>query len=575
MTYATLVDDVGRQPLTFVEIELSRCDNTYGVLPCTASGAAGTECYNTRFTCQDAQNYVGNSTAGTSNFFRFAEPNDDMPIGIEAIPCIESINTAPTKMTPGKGLGHREKVSIVLRDVAQHDRAQDPYISTRTGAQGTWFGRLIARNPYYQGRTIRIRTGFLETPHDWSNYQDKEYIIESINGPDQGDRVQIIAFDVLTKATSNKAVIPEASTGSLISDIAEGVTSLSVTAGTGSEYPAPGYVRVGKEIKSFSGVSTDTLTGLVGAQWGTDADSHDADDTVQLCYALDATNVVDFTNTLLTTFAGISSAYIPISDWNDERDEWLSTFNLTAIISDPIPVLKVLEEITEQCLYNIWWNSVAQEIKLKALTPPANSAILSDECNFIEDSVSVKEDPRQRLSRIIVYTDPHNWAELKDANDYKSIYVQADLSAESADQYDEKKIKIVKSRWLNSSQVIQFVGRTFGRFRDNPKIMRADLDIRDAPSVGDLVTVETRMIQSTTGAPSPFEMQVLSVADDKVGHSVSVAMMTGAFSGRYGRITPNGVVDYGSATQDEKDKWGYIGSNSGDFSDGGERYKII
>lgn len=48
---------VGREPVQIVEMKQPLCGNVYGVSPCTASRAAGLECYNTRFTCQDPENF--------------------------------------------------------------------------------------------------------------------------------------------------------------------------------------------------------------------------------------------------------------------------------------------------------------------------------------------------------------------------------------------------------------------------------------------------------------------------------------------------------------------------------------
>lgn len=47
----------GREPVQIVEIRQPVCKNTYGVAPCTASGAVGSECYNTNGTCQDLANF--------------------------------------------------------------------------------------------------------------------------------------------------------------------------------------------------------------------------------------------------------------------------------------------------------------------------------------------------------------------------------------------------------------------------------------------------------------------------------------------------------------------------------------
>lgn len=48
---------VGREPVQILEVKQPMCGNVYGVSPCTASLATGLECYNTRPTCQDIDNY--------------------------------------------------------------------------------------------------------------------------------------------------------------------------------------------------------------------------------------------------------------------------------------------------------------------------------------------------------------------------------------------------------------------------------------------------------------------------------------------------------------------------------------
>lgn len=49
--------EIGREPIELVEFVLPRCINVYGQGLCTATGGPGAECYNTRATCQDPDNY--------------------------------------------------------------------------------------------------------------------------------------------------------------------------------------------------------------------------------------------------------------------------------------------------------------------------------------------------------------------------------------------------------------------------------------------------------------------------------------------------------------------------------------
>src|SRR5690606_20782366 len=141
---------IGREPVQFVEIRLDKCALTFGTAPCTADiGVTGeTQCFNTFRTCGDPENYDNSEKF----VLRFARPQAMLPAGIEAFPTLQSVSTSPTRIEPGKSLGRRASVSAVIADHPYHDRVLDPYFRTRDSAfspQGTFWARLIARNPYY------------------------------------------------------------------------------------------------------------------------------------------------------------------------------------------------------------------------------------------------------------------------------------------------------------------------------------------------------------------------------------------------------------------------------------------
>ena len=156
MAYATEKRKVGRRPVKLLEIDADLCANTYGVSPCTASGSAGSECYNTRATCQDPANYAGTGTQ-TLRFCELDAPAEVIRAGY--IPAIKSISTRPTKIDPAKGVAIRESRTLAVLDFPHHDRGLDPYVGTRgyvPAETGTFWGKWLARNKYYTGRAARV-----------------------------------------------------------------------------------------------------------------------------------------------------------------------------------------------------------------------------------------------------------------------------------------------------------------------------------------------------------------------------------------------------------------------------------
>ncbi|PKO50365.1 MAG: hypothetical protein CVU28_13055, partial [Betaproteobacteria bacterium HGW-Betaproteobacteria-21] len=77
------------------------------------------------------------------------------------------IASAPTEIDPQAGLARRANVSLTLQDETDADVQQDPYVAGRaTPAGGTFWSRLLARNPNYSGRWARVRRGYATDPWD-------------------------------------------------------------------------------------------------------------------------------------------------------------------------------------------------------------------------------------------------------------------------------------------------------------------------------------------------------------------------------------------------------------------------
>lgn len=582
MTFDTEKIKSGRMPLTIVELDLDVCTLTYGSAPCTAAGAVGSECYNTRKTCQDAANY----TKGTKTY-RFCEPVENLPTGINMMPVLVKEKRTGTKIEPGEGLGKRGIATLKFKDFPSHDRDIDPYVATRTydpAAQGTFWGKLIARNPYYQGRILRIRTAYITEPWDWANTEDRVYMLESITGPDRRGNIKLIAKDLLKLADDKRAQCPPATKGELTATLTTGETgSFTITSGEGADYPAAdGEISINDEIIGYATRAGDTFSTLTRAQWGTVADEHDEGDRVQLCKSWTSVNVVDIIEELLTTYAGIDGAYIPTTDWADEKALWLASHNFTTIIIEPEGVNKLLGELMQQAMLYIWWDEIAQLVKLRTLAPSQLNALpdtINDDEHILADSVSVKEYPKGRYSQVWVFYAIKDYTDGLNVKNFTKVDIQADAGAESADQYGDQRILKVYSRWMNAAnagQAAALAGRLFARVRDNPIVVKFALDAKDSSYwTGDAININTDSLQDVSGANAVSLINILSATEKETGTRFEYEAMVEFFSGFYGFIMANTAPVFSAATDEEKRAGGYIAPNSGVFSDGTDAYKII
>lgn len=553
-----------------IELDLDTCANTFGTAPCAATNATGYECYNTKRTCQDEANFDRSTTTIT-----LSESLNSVYEG--AIPCVEEIEFAPTEINPKEGLDYLGKVTIKVKDFRHHDRGLDPYVDTRpyiATDQGTFWGKLLARNPHYFGRVLRVKQIV-----DGSVTQTYTFVLESISPPDRRGLVKIVAKDPLFLAGGDKAKAPLASSGILAADISD--TDTSLTLDDAANYPAAGTVRIGNEVIEYTGKSTDTLTGLTRGQWGTEAADHREDDNVQLCITYVNEPLIDVVNDLITNYTAIDSSFIPYTDWQTEESDWLAVYTLNNVISEPTDVLDLLTQIQIETGTVIWWDQEDQEIKLKAAVPRTQNQSIETltDARHLMGNIEVKDEIDERISQVWIYYGIQDYTGRDEAKNFSNLEIRANLGAESAAEYGTGKVDVIYSRWLTGlAQTGQVASRKLARYQDPPKMISFSLDSKDsALRTGDHFYLQTAAIQSKTGAPLEVEMQMLSMRYFSKSLSFSCKAQTFNYllNEIYGYIAPDATPDYTSASTSEKETYGFISDDSGKMSNGDDGYLII
>ncbi|MCJ8334569.1 MAG: hypothetical protein MJH10_10050 [Epibacterium sp.] len=560
------MSNLGREPLQLVEMDVGFCSLTFGNAPCTASGAAGTECYNTLVTCQDTPNYSASTQTLT-----FSKNQKTGIFGQIVFPALQSVSTNPTRITLSSvdrnigSLGKRARVRIGFKDFRWGDQGTDPYVGTRAydpAKQGTFWGKLKARWPYWYGTNLRVREGYVGDVI--ASMPTRNYIVTEIIGPDANGNVEVVAQDPLKLADDDLSLCPAPSRGVLAADITDtytGTVDLS-PAGIGSEYDTSGYLTIGSEVLSFTR-SGDTLSITSRAQFGTDAASHSTNDTAQQAFVSTNATIYSVVEDLLQNFAGVDPSFLPVADWTTEVDDWLASVRLNRIVTKPTAVRALLGEIADLGLF-FWWDDGAQEIRLRANRPPSFSesfARINQNDTFIEKTMSVEELEEQRLTEVYFYHGVINPTDsLTDPSNYKRLAT----SVTADDPYNQPRHVEIFMPWLgevgNDATALSVATRLANRYRDRPKRLTFTADIKDKSSldIADLVSVTTRIIQDETGADLATDMLVIERDEVQPGHRMRVVAQSYQFQGRYGFIMENTANDYGSATDAEKAKGCYI-----------------
>lgn len=525
-----------REPLQVVEIIQPMCSRTFGTSPCLATGS---KCFNTDATCK----FITALDLTDSVVMRFVAPaanramdpvlnrlldetggllldETDDPLLTEgdaivfnpgtAIPALVSVDTAPTVLNVGAGnediqpLGLRAVADVVIRDFPFNDVGYDPYLADRSYdplSRGSFWTKWLARNPFHVGFTLRIYDGFFGD--SLAQMIKREYSIEKVDST--RSQVRITAKDILRKVTDTKVTAPALSPGALSLSLTAVATTFQAAGAVLADYPPSGYLRINGEIMGYTAraiVSTNVeFSGVTRGQLGTTAAAHNQFDRVQRVLSYAATPVADIIYDLLTNFAGIPASYIDKAAWDAEQSEWRELYNFTAHITDPVEVQRLLGELCQQGLVNIWWDERVQQILFRAQRPNFAPNMLTQEGELVSDSVVIEEKPERRASQVYVYYGLRNpTLSLTDKASFANAEAFIDVDKER--QYGEPAVREIFCRWVGTAVIAQTLASAYlARFRDVRRYITFDLTAKDISEcwTGDVLQVRHFLRVDATG----------------------------------------------------------------------------
>ena len=580
------MSNFGKEVSVIVEIDVEYCGLEYGVGACPAvlGTDSATKCYNFYNGCP-----VKASFSKTTKTLRYSMGQLHGIRDVVIYPFLKSVSTNATTITLGNvderlgSLGKRARITVTLDDQRESDIDLDKYVSERSynaEEQGTHFGRLHARWPFYYGRALRVLTGYVGDP--LSSYHVRSYIITKWAGP-TGSSVTITAQDPLKLADEDLATAPVASGGVLETDIGTGLETFKIgPEGIGSDYPSEGYASIGSEIVSYTrSFRNITLTGR--GLGGSEVAEHDAGDSFQQCIRYNKALVSDVIYDQLVNYAGLSASQVPNADHEAEIDRWASTTRLSAFLPYPKGVATHLGRIA-QLGFMMWWGEVDQEVKVRTNRPPDYDEIVAsatDAAHIVENTMSVRDLSDLTITQVHIYHGVINYTDdLESTDNYKVVTVTTDLASQGELQHNQTSILKIYCPWFGNAGNDTLAGiigrRLLNRFRNTPKEVSftADIKDRDSLDVAALVSVETYAIQNEDGSTASEQMQVMSVQPTPESDYVTITAQSYRFDERYGFITGNSRGDYGSSSASEIAKGTYFSDGTNNFADGTEPYKF-
>jgi len=544
------------------------------------------ECHNTRATCQDTTNY--NADPDT-NVIYLTEKTEVVPQKLKqeadamvVLPCINKINTAPSKITLAKGLGHRANLSVVCSDFPHHDRGVDKYVSQRNydpSTRSTFFRKFLARNPYFLGRKAVLYSGYLvDGEYDATNFTSQTFFIEKILGPDKKESVTISCQDIIRKLDDDRAQWPKPSTGELDAGISAGAGAFTLQVGAGAQYANGDVVRIGEELIEIVTIAGDTASAITRGVWGSIASAHEVGDTVQKCAVFQQENVTDIIQTLVTQGGGLSTSFIDTVSFAVEKVGLLAGNNLTTVISEPTGINTLLTEISKENFLFMWWDDRGALLRIKAIVPEVPTKTLNDSINILSGSAGANVDLSGRISEYQMRYAVSDQTQQGDENLYRKLFISAATTLSGPDKYGEDKIVRVQSRWFddtNDALASQTANRHVTVFGDAPYIVEFELDAKDEINLGDNVRAYMRNVVDVFGEILPIDLIIIEKREIITGTTFGyLAHQLNVSSIGIARVAPAGTVDYEIADDTIKENNAFIAPSSGVFADGRTAYKV-
>ena len=487
-----------------------------GTAPTETVVAGAAKCFNTRKTCQDSANFTNDPVT-----LRFAKRTAYLPAEFEAIPNIESVEYSPGIISLGENLGQRSSLKVTFKDHPWSDTGPgfDPYLADRAynpWDQGTFWGKMRARQPYVQGRAQRWLD--MTLGQTLAEADTRHFVMESFNGPSPAGRYDLISKDILKLADNDRAKAPALSNGRLAADLTTTSTSAILTpTGIGDlEYATSGYLNFGgKEIVKFTR-SGDNLTiagtGSTGrAQLGTTAFAHDAQDRVQTVLREESQDPADILYRLATTYAGISVSASELAAWQAETGANYRRL-MTGTVAEPTGVNKLMSEIIRQAALAMWDDPLEQQIRLQVLKAIATDAETFTPSNTIGGSLTIKEQPDKRWSRVHVYYGQRNPLDPQDEpTNYRASWASVATDAER--DHGAKSVLTIFSRWIpagGSSTAERLGSILLAQYKDPPRRFGFAVARHSAetPTLGEGVRLQAPMLQDATGAAASVPVQI-------------------------------------------------------------------
>lgn len=489
-----------------------------GAIEILHEGEANGSCRGFAQTCSNTDSY----SPSEKTVFRFCSA--PRTAGSIIFPGLhhKAVDYDSSEVDVGESIGSPAKLRVRLQDFTAGDENVVPYPDKRSSA-GTWWGRMLARNPYMNGRKVIWRSGLRDAgtfvDPEW---MERHFIIDSCSLSD--GHVSLSCLDPVILAEEKKAKMPVVSPAQLAASITGTPTTFDYVNAPDYYFGANGstiYVRIDSEVIRATVSGPKQLT-VSQRGYRSTAKNHEAGATIQDCVRFAGTHIIDAITFAMQSYTSIPAAYI--DNYVSVKTK-IPTYDLDdCLITKPIPVQDFISAMIKLGNLIFYFNESTLKFVIDYIPELSVQPISINETEHIlRESVTVNENTKEQWTRFA-----HIWAPVdvtSDAEENFAInYLAANLPVESSAKLGEvNEKKTFKNPFLSNSPGDSLIGsayasRIVSAADRSPRIVTATINAANiGPTqagdlkIGSVINLVTKEAQDIDGQPSSELYQVLKM----------------------------------------------------------------
>lgn len=436
------------------------------------------------------------------------------------------VNYTSAEIKPGEAISSRSKLSFKILDQI-HNGYDLVYWPEQQSTRGTLFGKLLATNPYFNGRKIKysvgLRDGGTLSEPEW---EDRIFLIDSVNLSDENFTGS--ALDPLILTEDKKAKMPLVSPAQLTVAITSGSVTVQFGNAPGNYFGSSGniIVRIDSELIEVAANGSTSMTIITRGFGHSEIKDHAINATVQNCIRFVNEHVVNCITYALTTWTSIPASYI---------DNYSSVISLipTVIITDYVlSSPQSVVDFINMCIFlgnlSFYFDDITQKIVIKYISQfDVSSIYLSDENAIRKESGKRDFNSKEQYTRFNLSWAPFDLTKETDSKNYQISITAINASMEGPSklgQVNERKAMLLPMLTASSADYLigaDAVNRIVSAANEIPDIFECELDAESVGingssvlELGSILNVESKSIQTKSGSTMPRLYQILKISGD-------------------------------------------------------------